>query len=474
MSSKNFDFDVLVIGAGPGGYVAAIRAAQLGLKTACIDKRSAPGGTCLNVGCIPSKSLLNASAYYQQVANGDLEKFGIHTQDVKLDLQGMMAEKKKTVDELSQGVTYLFKKNKVKHIVGQASFLSPNSVEVNEQTISAEHIIIATGSSPSVLPNFGTLSDTVVDSSGALSFSEVPDHLVVVGAGVIGLELGSVWARLGSKVTVIEYADSILTGMDKDICDTALKVFESQGLAIKLSCEVISIEQASQQQRGEKANIQTITLKSRESDKQETIAATHVLLATGRRPNTDNLGLQNIGVQTDQHGFIKVDDRFTTNCSSVKAIGDVTAGLMLAHRAEEEGIAVAETIAGKAGIVNYQVIPNVVYTQPEIASVGLNETQARQHGDIKTGMFPFAANSRAKTNRDTQGFVKVITSAEDDTVLGVHIIGSQAGNMIAQASQAMEFGATSEDIAYSCHAHPTHAEALKEAAMSVLGKAIHQ
>jgi len=460
-----FDYDVLVIGAGPGGYVAAIRAAQLGLKTACIDKRESLGGTCLNVGCIPSKSLLHASEHYDQIMSGSLEKFGIQKAAASLDLAAMMNEKVKAVGELTTGIAHLFKKNKVDRITGQASFVKPNHVRIGTQTISAKDIIIATGSSPMTLPNITLNNKTIVDSTGALSLEEVPKHLVVVGGGVIGLELGSVWKRLGAKVTVIEFSDSILNGMDKDLCDAALKTFTIQGIEFELGHEVTSVE--------ENKSGQIIRFKSRESGEEKSIDVSHVLVATGRRPNTDGLGLNTLRIEQDERGFVLVDENFKTNVANVWAIGDVTPGLMLAHRAEDEGIAVSELVAGKVGLVNHQVIPNIVYTHPEVASVGMSESEALKYFDVKKGSFPFAANSRAKANRDTQGFVKVIANADDDTVLGVHIIGAQAGNMIAQVVQAMEFGATSEDIAYTCHAHPTHAEALKEAAMSVLGKPIH-
>lgn len=464
-TQHKFDYDVLVIGAGPGGYVAAIRAAQLGLKTACVDKRKTLGGTCLNVGCIPSKSLLHASEHYDQIMSGSLEKFGIKEATASLDLSAMMSEKAKAVDELTNGIAHLFKKNKVDRITGQASFVKPHHVKVGNQTVSAKDIVIATGSSPMTLPSIVLNDETIVDSTGALSFEKVPKHLVVVGGGVIGLELGSVWKRLGAKVTVIEFSDSLLSGMDKDLCDAARKTFTSQGIEFELGHEVTSVE--------ENVRGQLVKFKSRESGGEKSLAASHVLVATGRCPHTDGLKLNNIGLKSDERGFVVVNKIFKTAVDNVWAIGDVTSGMMLAHRAEDEGIAVSEIIAGKVGLVNHQVVPNIVYTNPEIASVGLSEAHALEHFNIKTGQFPFAANSRAKANRDAQGFVKIITNADDDTVLGVHIIGAQAGNMIAQAAQAMEFGATSEDIAYTCHAHPTHAEALKEAAMSVLGKPVH-
>lgn len=464
-TQHGFDFDVLVVGAGPGGYVAAIRAAQLGLKTACVDKRKTLGGTCLNVGCIPSKSLLHASEHYQQIVSGGLEKLGIKNAKATLDLSAMMAEKNKAVGELTKGIAHLFKKNKVTSLSGEARFVKPHHMQIGDKTVSAQDIIIATGSSPMSLPNIELNDNTVVDSTGALSFDTVPEHLVVVGGGVIGLELGSVWKRLGAQVTVIEFSDSLLAGMDKDLRDAALKTFKAQGLNIELKHEVTAV---TANKKG-----QTVSFKSRDSDEEKSLDVSHVLIATGRRPHTDGLGLEALKLDTDSRGCIPVDTQLKTKLPHVWAIGDVTPGMMLAHRAEDEGIAVAENIAGQIGLVNHAVIPNIVYTHPEIASVGLSEAQARETHKVKSGTFPFAANSRAKANRDTEGFVKVVANAEDDTVLGVHIIGAQAGNMIAQAAQAMEFGATSEDIAYTCHAHPTHAEALKEAALSVKGKPIH-
>ena len=461
----NFDYDVLVIGAGPGGYVAAIRAAQLGLKVACVDKRETLGGTCLNVGCIPSKYLLHASEHYHQLTSGSLKKYGIQDAKAKLDLLAMMSEKEKTVDELTAGIDHLFKKNKVDKIVGQASFIEPHHIKVANKIISAKDIVIATGSSSMTLPGVELNGESIVDSLGALSFNEVPNHLLVIGGGVISLELGAVWRRLGAQVTVIEFSDSLLSGMDKDLSDSALKTFKSQGVGFELGYQVTNVEESN--------TTHVVRYKSRSSHQETIISVSHVLVAAGRCANTDGLGLGNVGVKQDQLGFVIVDENFKISVPNIFAIGDVTPGMMLAHRAEDEGIAVSEIIAGKVGVVNHRVIPNIVYTQPEIASVGLTEAEALECFEVNTGYFPFAANSRAKATGDTNGFVKVIANADDDTVVGVHIVGAQAGNMIAQAAQAMEFGATSEDIAYTCHAHPTHAEALKEAAMSVIGKPIH-
>ena len=467
MSKSNhpFEFDVLVVGAGPGGYVAAIRAAQLGLKVACVDKRKTLGGTCLNVGCIPSKALLHASHEFDTVNSGHLKGFGIGLSNVSLDLSVMQKSKAKIVKDLTSGIAFLFKKNKIKHIVGQASFVKPHHVLAGGKTISAQDIIIATGSVPAELNGVSLNSSTIVNSTGALEFETVPEHLVVIGGGVIGLELGSVWKRLGAKVSVIEYQDNILGAMDAELCTAALDVFKRQGMEFHLGTKVTVVT-------SEKGGL-TVQVENRVSGKSSKISASHILVATGRRAFTDSLNLDTVGIKTNEQGLIEVDTKLQTKTKHIWAIGDVIPGLMLAHRAEDEGIAVAESISGLACPLNHDVLPSIVYSYPEIASVGQTEEEARRTAKIRIGKFPFAANSRAKANSDTEGFVKIISDAETDIVLGVHIIGSQAGNMVAQASQAMEFGATSEDIAYSCHAHPTHAEALKEAALSVQGKAIH-
>jgi dihydrolipoamide dehydrogenase len=461
----DFDYDVLVIGSGPGGYVAAIRAAQLGLNTACAESRETLGGTCLNVGCIPSKALLHASELFQQANDGNLAKFGVKLGKVSLDLDAMHGEKDLAVKELTGGIEYLFKKNKVTWLKGAARFTGAGQVEVGGKTVSARDIVIATGSSVTPLPGVDIDNDRVVDSTGALALPQVPDHLVVIGGGVIGLELGSVWRRLGAKVTVVEFLDEILPGMDGEVRKEARKLFTKQGFEFLTSTKVTS---ARLQGKGV-----SLTVEPAAGGKAETIEADRVLVSIGRRPNTEGLDLQAIGLNTNNRGQIEVDQRFRTAVDGVWAIGDVTPGPMLAHKAEDEGIAVAENIAGQTGIVNHAVIPSVVYTHPEIASVGLTEEEAKARCEVKVGKFPFLANSRAKTNRDTDGFVKVIADARTDRVLGVHIISSLAGTMIAQAAQAMEFGATSEDIAYTCHAHPTHSEAVKEAAMAVTGKPIH-
>ncbi len=458
-------YDLIVIGAGPGGYVAAIRAAQLGLKTACVEARETLGGTCLNVGCIPSKALLHSSELYHEAQSGDLTKFGVEFKGVTLNLDQMHAEKNKAVSELTGGIEFLFKKNKVDWLKGRAAFTSPTTVDVAGISYTASKIMIATGSS--VMPLSGVEVDqkVVVDSTGVLALPKVPGHMVVIGGGVIGLELGSVWGRLGAKVTVVEYLDQILPGMDNEVRKESAKIFKKQGFDIRTSTKVTGVAV-----KGGKA---TVSVEPAAGGAAETIEADCVLVAIGRKPNTDGLALDKAGVALNARGQIEVGHDFQTNVPGIYAIGDVTPGPMLAHKAEDEGIAAAEYAAGQYGIINHDVIPGVVYTNPEIASVGLTEEEAKAKGEVKIGKFPFMANSRAKTNRDTDGFVKIIADAKTDRVLGVHIISSLAGNLIAEAAIAMEFGATSEDIAYTCHAHPTHAEALKEAAMAVTGKPIH-
>lgn len=465
--ADQFDYDVLVIGSGPGGYVAAIRAAQLGLKTACAESRETLGGTCLNVGCIPSKALLNASELFHEAKSGALAKHGVKLGNVELDLPAMLADKDKAVTGLTGGVEYLFKKNKVDWLKGHATFKDAHTVEVAGKSVTAKNIVIATGSSVTPLPGVTVDNDKgiVVDSTGALSFKKVPDHLVVIGGGVIGLELGSVWQRLGAKVTVVEFLDQILPGMDGEVRKEAAKLFAKQGFEIKTSTKVTGVAV-----KGKKA---TVTVEPAAGGAVETIEADAVLVAIGRRPNTEGLGLDKIGLELNKRGQIETDHEFATKVPGIWAVGDVIPGPMLAHKSEDEGIAVAENIAGLTGLVNHDVIPSVVYTHPEIAGVGLTEEQAKERGEVKIGKFPMLANSRAKAIAETEGFVKIITDAASDKVLGVWIIAAPAGTMIAQAAQAMEFGATSEDIAYTCHAHPTHNEAVKEAAMAVLGKPIH-
>ncbi len=461
----DYDYDVLVIGAGPGGYVAAIRAAQLGLRTACAESRDTLGGTCLNVGCIPSKALLHASEIYEEAKGGHLTKFGIDFQGVSLNLDQMHAEKAKAVKELTGGVEFLFKKNKVTWLKGKAAFKDAHTVDVNGQTVTAKNIVIATGSSVMPLPGVEVDQTTVVDSTGALALPKVPEHMVVIGGGVIGLELGSVWRRLGAKVTVVEFVDQILPGFDGEVRRESAKLFKKQGMELKLSTKVTGVTVDN--------GVATVTVEPAAGGASETMTADAVLVSIGRKANVDGLNLEAIGLELNKRGQIETDHSFKTKVDGVWAIGDCVPGLMLAHKAEDEGVAVAENIAGQTGIVNEDVIPSVVYTMPEIAGVGLTEEAAKDLTEIKVGKFPFAANSRAKTNRDTDGFVKVIADAKTDRVLGVWIVSSLAGTLIAEAAIAMEFGATSEDIAYTCHAHPTHAEALKEAAMAVQGKPIH-
>jgi dihydrolipoamide dehydrogenase len=464
------DYDLIVIGAGPGGYVAAIRAAQLGLKTACVESRETLGGTCLNVGCIPSKALLHASEMFHEAQSGSLAKFGIDFSGVSLNLDQMHAEKAKAVGELTGGIEFLFKKNKVDWLKGHAAFTSANSLDVAGKSYTAKNIMIATGSSVTPLPGVEIDQKVIVDSTGALTLPKVPKHLVVIGGGVIGLELGSVWLRLGAQVTVVEYLDQILPGMDGEVRKEAAKIFKKQGFNIRTGTKVTGATI--------KGGTATLTVEPAAGGASETIEADCVLVAIGRRANTDGLALDKAGLTVNARGQIEIGHDFQTHVPGIYAVGDVCPGPMLAHKAEDEGIAAAEFVAGLTGIVNHDVIPGVVYTYPEIASVGLTEEEAKEKaaasgGEVKVGKFPMMANSRAKTNRDTDGFVKVIADAKTDRVLGVHIIASIAGAMIAEACTAMEFGATSEDIAYTCHAHPTHAEALKEAAMAVTGKPIH-
>ncbi|MGO4165528.1 dihydrolipoyl dehydrogenase [Novosphingobium sp. YAF33] len=463
----DYDYDVLVIGAGPGGYVAAIRAAQLGLKTACAEGRETLGGTCLNVGCIPSKALLHASEYFEAAkVGGSMAKMGIKVTP-ELDLDTMQGQRLDAVKGLTGGIEFLFKKNKIDWLKGYAQFKDAHSVEVAGKTVTAKNIVIATGSSVTPLPGveIDNAGGVVVDSTGALELTAVPKKMVVIGGGVIGLELGSVWRRLGAEVTVVEFLDQLLPGMDGEVRREAGKIFKKQGMALKLGTKVtgVSVE-------GKTAKV---TVEPAKGGDAEVIEADVVLVSIGRRPNTEGLGLDKIGLELNQRAQIETDHDFATKVDGVWAIGDVIPGPMLAHKAEDEGIAVAENIAGLTGIVNHDVIPGVVYTQPEFAGVGLTEEAAKERGAIKVGKFPMLANSRAKTNHEPDGFVKVIADAETDRVLGVWCIASVAGTMIGQAAQAMEFGATSEDIAYTCHAHPTHSEAIKEAAMAVLGKPIH-
>ncbi len=466
----DYDYDILVIGSGPGGYVAAIRAAQLGLKTACVESRETLGGTCLNVGCIPSKALLHASELYEEAHSGALAKFGIDISGTKLNLDQMHAEKALAVKELTGGIAFLFKKNKVEWLKGRAAFTSAaftsaDTVDIGGHSVRAKNIVVATGSSVTPLPGVDLVEGVVVDSTGALSLPKVPEHLVVIGGGIIGLELGSVWRRLGARVTIVEYLDQIMPGFDGEVRKESAKIFKKQGFEFRTGTKVTGVTVT--------GGTASVSVEPAAGGASEILSADAVLVSIGRRPNTDGLALDKAGLAVNAKGQIDIAHDFRTAVAGIWAIGDVVPGPMLAHKAEDEGIAVAENIAGMTGIVNHDVIPSVAYTHPEIAGVGLTEEAAKERGEIKVGKFPFAGNSRAKTNRDTDGFVKVIADAKTDRVLGVHIISSLAGTMIAEAALAMEFGATSEDIAYTCHAHPTHSEALKEAAMGVRGKAIH-
>ena len=462
-----YDYDLIVIGAGPGGYVGAIRAAQLGLKVACVEGRETLGGTCLNVGCIPSKALLHGSEKFEEAASGTLARYGVKLGKVELDLAALQADKADAIKGLTGGIEFLFKKNKVDWLKGYGTFKDAHTVTVAGKDYTAKNVVIATGSSVTPLPGVEVDNDKgiIVDSTGALALAKVPQHLVVIGGGVIGLELGSVWRRLGAKVTVVEFLDALLPGMDGEVRKEAAKIFKKQGMELKLGTKVTGAVV-----KGKKA---TLTLEPSKGGASETLEADCVLVAIGRRPNVDGLGLDKIGLELNARGQIETDHDFRTKIDGVWAIGDCIPGPMLAHKAEDEGIAVAENIAGLTGIVNHDVIPGVVYTMPEFAGVGLTEEAAKERGAIKVGKFPMMANSRAKTNHEPEGFVKVIADARTDRVLGVWCIASVAGTMIAQAAQAMEFGATSEDIAYTCHAHPTHSEAVKEAAMAVTGKPIH-
>tara|TARA_Y100000590_G_scaffold381518_1_gene450738 strand:+ start:1422 stop:2828 length:1407 start_codon:yes stop_codon:yes gene_type:complete len=464
------NFDVVVIGSGPGGYVAAIRCAQLGFKTACVESRKTLGGTCLNVGCIPSKSLLHASEIYIK-AQKDFNSLGIEVSNVKLNLSKMMLNKNKSVITLTKGIEFLFKKNKITHIKGKGSILDKNTISVTDnankkETYKAKNIIIATGSTPSSLPGIKIDEKAIVSSTGALSFDKPPKELIVIGGGYIGLELSSVWKRLGSNVTVIEYLDQIIPGMDKDISSEFLKILKKQGINFKLDSKVTGVNVS-----GNKANVDFINNKT---NKKERIQSDKVLIAVGRKPNIGD-DIKNLGIEINEKNKIKVNKKFETTVKNIYAIGDVIdKGPMLAHKAEDEGIAVAEIIAGQAGHVNYDVIPSVIYTSPEVATVGKTEENLKKENiKYKIGKFPFIANSRAKVNNDTEGFVKVIADEKTDKVLGVALISSLAGTMIAELGLAMEFGASAEDIARTCHAHPTHSEAVKEAAMAVDKRPIH-
>ena len=463
------DFDLLVIGGGPGGYVCAIRAAQLGLKTGCIEARGALGGTCLNVGCIPSKSLLNLSEIYYKTQK-NYNNLGIEVENVKLNLNKMMMNKNKSVQVLTKGVEFLFKKNKVSYIKGKGVLFSKNDVVVYENgkktSYKSKNIVIATGSSPSSLPGIEIDEKNVISSTGALSLNQVPKNLLVIGGGYIGLEMGSVWSRLGSNVTVIEYLDHIIPGMDREVSKEFQKILSKQGIKFLLNNKVTGVKSEKN-----KVFVEYISNASKEKGN---IECEKVLVSVGRKPYTEGLNLSKIGINKDKSGRIEVDKEFRTSAKNIFAIGDVIKGPMLAHKAEEEGIAAAEIIAGQSGHVNYNIIPGVIYTSPEVAAVGKTEEELKKLNiSYKIGKFPFMANSRAKVNNETEGFVKILADSKTDKVLGVHIIGPHSGDMIAEMAIAMEFGASAEDIARTCHAHPTHTEAIKEAALAVEKRPIH-
>jgi dihydrolipoamide dehydrogenase len=463
-------YDLVVIGSGPGGYVCAIRAAQLGLKTAVVEKEATFGGTCLNIGCIPSKALLHASELFEEAGLG-FGKMGIAVGRPKLDLLAMMKFKDEGVDGNVKGVDYLFKKNKIDTVRGAGRILGPGKVEVTAadgkpQLVETKAIVIATGSDVARLRGITIDEKRIVSSTGALSLDKVPEHLLVIGAGVIGLELGSVWRRLGAKVTVIEFLDRILPGVDNEVCRQFQRLLQKQGIAFELSSKVTAVDTAGKRL--------IASVEPAAGGAAHTIEADVVLVAVGRVPYTEGLGLEAAGVRTDERGRVAVDARFATNVAGIYAIGDVIAGPMLAHKAEDEGVAVAEILAGKASHVNYDVIPNVVYTYPELATVGKTEEELKAAGvAYSVGKFPFTANGRAKVNLTTEGFVKILADAKTDRVLGVHILGADAGNMISEAAVAMEFDASAEDIARTCHPHPTLSEAVREAALAVDKRALN-
>jgi dihydrolipoamide dehydrogenase len=463
-------YDLIVIGTGPGGYVCAIRAAQLGLRTAVVEKRATYGGTCLNIGCIPSKALLHASELFEE-AGHTFPKMGIDVSAPKLDLKAMMAFKDRGVEGNVKGVDFLFRKNKIDAYHGSGRITAPGKVEVRSengrpQTLEAKSIVIATGSDVARLKGVEIDEKRIVSSTGALSLPEVPKHLVVVGAGVIGLELGSVWRRLGSQVTFVEFLDGVLPGTDGEVRRQAQRLLEKQGMTFKLSSKVTAVDTSGKRLKA--------SIEPAKGGAAETIEADVVLVAIGRVPFTEGLGLKELGVKLDERGRVIVDSHYATNVAGIFAIGDVISGPMLAHKAEDEGVAMAEILVGQAGHVNNDAIPNVIYTYPEIATVGKSEEELKAEGiAYNVGKFPFTANARAKVNLTTDGFVKILADAKTDRVLGVHLICADAGNMIAEAVLAMEFGASAEDIGRTCHAHPTLPEAVKEAAMAVAKCAIH-
>ena len=459
------DFDLVVIGSGPGGYVCAIRAAQLGLKVACIEGEKSPGGTCLNVGCIPSKALLHASEAY----NDSLENFskmGIEIKRPTINWSQMLKYKDSMVSQNTKGIEFLFKKNKIKHITGWAKIENNTTISVGNTTISSANIVIATGSKPAAFKGIKPDGQIIVDSTGMLSLKDIPKKIVVIGGGVIGLEMGSVFNRIGSEVTVIEYLDQIAVGMDKEISNSFLKVLKKQGINFILNSAVSDIKI--------KKNIADVDYKLTTNSNTQTISTNVVLIATGRRAYTVGLGLENVNIVTNKMGQIVVNEKLQTNQSNIFAIGDVTTGPMLAHKAEDEGIAVAEQIVGQACHMNYDLVPAVIYTSPEVSSVGKTEEELKiENRAFKVGKFPFMGNGRAKVNFSADGFVKILADKESDKILGAHIIGPGAGDIIHEICVAMEFGASAEDLARTCHAHPTVSEAVKEAALACLDGAIH-
>lgn len=467
MTEQNFD--LVVIGAGPGGYVAAIRAAQLGLKVACVEKRKTLGGTCLNVGCIPSKALLEISHKFHD-AKHQFEKLGITTSKPQIDIKKLLQNKNEIVSGLTSGIAGLFKKNKVTAIEGAAKFVNKNQIEVTKsdgvkEKISSKFFIIATGSEVAKLPGVEIDEKIIVSSTGALDLEKVPQKMIVIGAGVIGLELGSVWGRFGAEIEVIEFLDKITPAMDAEISRNFQRILEKQTFKFRLSTKVLSVKK---DKNGAKVEIESV-----KDGKKETLSADVVLVAIGRRPNTENLGLENAGVKVNARGFIE-NNHLRTNVENIFVVGDATTGAMLAHKAEDEGVAAAEIIAGQAGHVNYDCVPNVIYTYPEIASVGKTEEELKAAGiAYKVGKFSMMANSRARATFDDQGFVKILSCAKTDRILGAHIIAREAGNTIHEIVVAMEFGGSAEDIARTCHAHPTYNEAVKEAALAVDKRAIH-
>jgi len=468
MSDK---YDLVVIGGGPAGYVGAIRAAQLGLKTAVVEMRGTLGGTCLNVGCIPSKAMLQSSHHYE-MAEKEFEHHGIDVSGLKLNLENMLGRKEKVVDDLTKGIEFLMKKNKIDYIVGAGEITEAGKVSVSagrgkkKQVLETENIMIATGSEVSPLPGVAIDENQIVSSTGALSLPKVPKELVVIGAGVIGLELGSVWRRLGANVTVVEFLDVALPGMDAEVSKNMQRILKKQGMIFKMKTKVTGAKKA-------KTGV-TLTMEPRDGGKKETMKADVVLVAIGRRPFTDKLGLDKAGVSVDDHGFIPVDEDYQTNVPGIYAVGDVIGGAMLAHKAEDEAMVCVEILAGQTGHIDYGSIPGIVYTHPEVAAAGKTEEQLKEAGvEYNSGKFPFSANSRARCNADADGFVKILSDKVTDRVLGCHIIGPQAGDLIQEVVNVMEFGGSAEDIARICHGHPGLPEAVKEAALAAGGRAVH-